>query len=122
RVREEVGLPLTVGVAGNKFLAKLASTRGKADGRVGVARGRAVGVVQRRVGEAGARPIAVVPRFASRTVGDVAATPRPTLERALGPAAGAQLHDLAWAHDEREVVPCDAAKSGASGETLARDS
>src|SRR4029453_8121318 len=42
RVREEQGLSLTVGVAGNKFLAKLASTRGKPDGLLVVPPGRAL--------------------------------------------------------------------------------
>ena len=42
RVRAEAGLALTVGVAGNKFLAKLASTRGKPDGLLVVPPGRAL--------------------------------------------------------------------------------
>ena len=60
-------------------------------------------------------------RYGLRTVGDVAATPRATLERALGPAAGAQLHQLAWARDDREVVPFEAAKSVGAEETFAAD-
>src|ERR687897_307195 len=95
RVRAEAGLALTVGVAGSKFLAKLASTRGKPDD--------------------------LLARYGLRTVGDVAATPRATLERALGQAAGAQLHQLAWARDDREVVPFEAAKSVGAEETFATD-
>jgi len=125
RVREEVGLPLTVGVAGNKFLAKLASTRGKPDGLLVVPPGRALPFLHRlpvdALWGAGQATIDVLARYGLRTVGDVAATPRATLERALGPAAGAQLHDLAWARDDREVVPFEAAKSIGSEETFAAD-
>src|SRR5215217_5096193 len=42
RVREEAGLALTVGVAATKFMAKLASTRGKPDGLLVVPPGRAL--------------------------------------------------------------------------------
>src|SRR5215211_8945413 len=42
KVREEAGLALTVGVAATKFMAKLASTRGKPDGLLVVPPGRAL--------------------------------------------------------------------------------
>jgi DNA polymerase-4 len=125
RVREEQGLSLTVGVAGSKFLAKLASTRGKPDGLLVVPPGRALQFLHplpvAALWGAGQATIEVLHRYGLRTVGDVAATPRATLERALGPAAGAHLHDLAWARDEREVVPFEAAKSVSSEETFAAD-
>jgi DNA polymerase-4 len=125
RVREEQGLSLTVGVAGNKFLAKLASTRGKPDGLLVVPPGRALELLHPlpvdALWGAGQATIAVLARYGLRTVGDVAATSRATLERVLGPAAGAQLHDLAWARDEREVVPFEVAKSVGSEETFAVD-
>jgi DNA polymerase-4 len=125
RVRDELGLSLTVGVAGSKFLAKLASTRGKPDGLLVVPPGRALEFLHPlpvdALWGAGQATIGVLHRYGLRTVGDVAATPRATLERALGPAAGAQLHDLAWARDEREVVPFEAAKSVGSEETFAAD-
>ncbi len=125
RVREEAGLALTVGVAGNKFLAKLASTRGKPDGLLVVPPGRAIEFLHPlpvdALWGAGRATIEVLARYGLRTVGDVAATPRATLERALGPAAGAQLHELAWARDDREVVPFESAKSVGSEETFAAD-
>jgi DNA polymerase-4 len=125
RVREEQGLSLTVGVAGNKFLAKLASTRGKPDGLLVVPPGRALEFLHPlpvdALWGAGQATIDVLARYGLRTVGDVAATARATLERVLGRAAGAQLHDLAWARDEREVVPFEAAKSVGSEETFAVD-
>jgi DNA polymerase-4 len=112
RVRAEAGLALTVGVAGSKFLAKLASTRGKPDGLLVVPPGRALEFLHPLPVEAlwgaGQATIEVLARYGLRTVGDVATTPRATLERALGPATGAQLHQLAWARDDREVVPFEA--------------
>src|SRR5829696_3059947 len=123
--REAAGLALTVGVAGSKFLAKLASTRGKPDGLLVVPPGRALAFLHPlpvdALWGAGQATIDVLARYGLRTVGDVAATPRATLERALGQAAGAQLHHLAWARDDREVVPFEAAKSVGSEETFAAD-
>src|SRR5215213_7104752 len=125
RVRREAGLALTVGVAGSKFLAKLASTRGKPDGLLVVPPGRALAFLHPlpvdALWGAGQATIDVLARYGLRTVGDVAATPRATLERALGPAAGAQLYELAWARDDREVVPFEAPKSVGSEETFAAD-
>jgi DNA polymerase-4 len=125
RVREEAGLALTVGVAANKFLAKLASTRGKPDGLLVVPAGRALEFLHplpvQALWGAGQATIATLARYGLRTVGEVARTPQATLERALGPAAGRQLHALAWAVDARPVVPFEAAKSVGSEETFAAD-
>jgi DNA polymerase IV len=125
RVRAEAGLALTVGVAGSKFLAKLASTRGKPDGLLVVPPGRALEFLHPlpvdALWGAGQATIDVLARYGLRTVGDVAATPRATLERALGPAAGAQLHHLAWARDDRKVVPFETAKSISAEETFDTD-
>jgi nucleotidyltransferase/DNA polymerase involved in DNA repair len=125
RVRDEVGLALTVGVAANKFLAKLASTSGKPDGLLVVPAGRALEFLHplpvAALWGAGQATIEVLARYGLRTVGEVAATPRATLERALGPAAGAHLHQLARGRDDRTVVPFEAAKSVGSEETFASD-
>src|SRR5215218_1351016 len=114
-----------VAVAATKFMAKLASTRGKPDGLLVVPPGRALRFLHPlpvdALWGAGQATIEVLHRYGLRTVGDVAATPRATLERALGPAAGAQLHELAWARDDREVVPFEAPKSVGSEETFAAD-
>jgi DNA polymerase IV len=125
RVRDEVGLHLTVGVAANKFLAKLASTRGKPDGLLVVPAGRALAFLHplpvAALWGAGQATIEALARYGLRTVGEVAGTQRATLERALGPAAGAHLHELAWGRDDRAVVPFEAAKSVGSEETFASD-
>jgi DNA polymerase IV len=125
RVREEAGLALTVGVAANKFLAKLASTRGKPDGLLVVPADRALEFLHplpvAALWGAGHATVEVLGRYGLRTVGEVAATPRATLERALGPALGSHLHELAWGRDDRPVVPFEAAKSVGSEETFASD-
>ncbi len=125
RVREETGLAVTVGAAGNKFLAKLASTRGKPEGLFVVPPSRALDFLHPLPAEAlwgvGPAALTALARYGLRTVGDVARTPRETLEQLLGAAAGAQLAELAWGRDDRPVVPFEAAKSVGSEETFASD-
>jgi len=125
RVSDEVGLPLTVGVAGNKFLAKLASTRGKPDGLLVVPPSRALDFLHPLPADAlwgaGQATIDRLARYGLRTVGEVARTPRPTLEKVLGQALGGHLAELAWGRDPRPVVPFESAKSVGSEETFAAD-
>jgi DNA polymerase-4 len=60
-------------------------------------------------------------RLGLRTVGDLANTPRATLQRALGPAVGGHLAELAWGRDPRRVVPVVQEKSIGSDETFPHD-
>lgn len=120
-----LGLTCTVGVAPNKFLAKLASTMAKPDGLMVVAAQRVEEFLHPLpvtalwgVGEATAEQLR---RLGLRTVGDLAAVSKRTLERAIGDAAGAHLHDLAHGIDERVVVPNEAARSVGSEETFTSD-
>jgi DNA polymerase-4 len=125
RLAAEIGLPLTVGVAANKFLAKLASTRGKPDGLLVVPPSRALDFLHPLPADAlwgaGRATIDRLARYGLRTVGEVARTPRATLERLLGQAQGAHLFELAWGRDPRPVVPFELAKSIGSEETFAVD-
>jgi DNA polymerase-4 len=125
RVADEQGITCSVGVASTKFVAKLASTRAKPDGLVVVP---ADGVVEylhplpvSALWGVGERTEEVLTRLGMRTVGDLARTPRTTLERALGPAAVAHLADLAWGIDARSVVPGEPDKSIGAEETFATD-
>src|SRR5439155_11078940 len=60
-------------------------------------------------------------RLAVRTIGDLAALPEAAVVAALGTAAGRHLHGLAWARDERPVVPDGKVKSIGHEETFAVD-
>jgi DNA polymerase IV len=108
-VRERVGLPITVGIARTKFLAKVASAVAKPDGLLAVPpegeleflhplpveRLWGVGAVTaRRLHEAGIT-----------TVRQVAELPEAALVRLLGRAAGRHLHALAHNRDPRPVQP-----------------
>jgi DNA polymerase-4 len=120
-----MGLPCTVGIAPNKFLAKLASTRGKPNGLLFVS---ADAVMQwlhplpvAALWGVGEQTADVLERLGLKTVGDVARIPRRTLERAVGDALGAHLHKLANGVDERGVEPYEPPKSVGSEETFERD-
>ncbi len=107
RVRSELELPCSVGVAGTKFLAKLASTRAKPDGLLVVAPPRALDFLHPLPIDAlwgvGERTAEVLRRLGLRTVGDVAQAPLGMLRQGVGEAAAVHLHDLAWGRDPRRV-------------------
>ena len=96
-IRARVGLPVTVGVARTKFLAKVASGVAKPDGLLVVPVERLWGVGEVTAGK--------LHRFGITTVGEVAALPKEVLVSALGRAAGRQLHALAHNRDPRPVQP-----------------
>ena len=108
-VRSRVGLPITVGIARTKFLAKVASGVAKPDGLLLVPPERELEFlhalpVERLwgVGEITAgrlRALGVV------TVRDVAAMSEAALASVVGRAAGRQLHALAHNRDPRPVQP-----------------
>jgi DNA polymerase-4 len=109
RIRAELDLPCSVGVAGTKFMAKLASTRAKPDGLLVVAPARAVEFLHPLPIDAlwgvGERSAEVLRRLGLRTVGDVAQAPAGMLRQAVGEAATAHLQALAWGRDPRRVEP-----------------
>lgn len=128
RIKRDVarlGLKCTVGVAPNKFLAKLASDAGKPDGMLVVPAGEVASFLDplpvTALWGVGERTAEALRRLGLRTVGDVGAMPRRTLERALGEAVGRHLYDLARGIDEREVTPHEPARSVGSEETFSRD-
>ena len=106
-VRERVGLPVTVGVARTKFLAKVASSVAKPDGLLVVPPGRELAFLHPLpvecvwgVGPATARRLHA---WNVRTVGELAALSEATLVAMLGRAVGRQLHALAHNRDFRRV-------------------
>jgi DNA polymerase-4 len=107
RVRVEVGLPITVGIARTKFLAKVASAVGKPDGLLEVPPGTELDFlhplpVERLwgVGAVTSRKLRDAGLF---TVGDLASVGEPLLASLLGRGAGAHLYALSMARDPRRV-------------------
>lgn len=125
RVHDEQRITCSVGIATTKFVAKLASTRVKPDGLLVVPADKVIDFLHPLpVGAlwgVGERTEEQLTRLGLRTVADLAHTPVATLQRALGPAAGSHLHDLAWGRDPRRVTPHEPEKSVGNEETFAVD-
>lgn len=125
RVATEQRITCSVGVATTKFVAKLASSRCKPDGCLVVPGDQVIDYLHPLPVSAlwgvGAKTAERLDRLGLRTVGQLAHTPLATLRRSLGPAAGQQLHDLAWGRDPRRVVAEHVEKSIGSEETFGTD-
>jgi DNA polymerase IV len=106
-VREQVGLPLTVGVARTKFLAKVASGVAKPDGLLVVPPDRELAFLHplpvERLWGVGPVTAGRLRRLGIASVGQVAEFPEYALVSILGRAAGRQLHALAHNRDPRPV-------------------
>jgi DNA polymerase IV len=106
-VRERVGLPITVGIARTKFLAKVASGVAKPDGLLVVPPEGELAFLHplpvERLWGVGRVTAGKLDRRGLSTVGDVAAVPAAALVAIVGPAAGRQLHALAHNRDPRPV-------------------
>lgn len=124
RVRDELGLPISIGIARSKHLAKIASQVAKPDGLVVVdpAGERAfldplpVGLMW------GVGPVAEA-RLATRgirTIGQLAAASPESVARILGRAAGEKLTALAANRDPRRVVAGRRAHSAGAQSALGR--
>jgi DNA polymerase-4 len=106
-VLERVGLPISVGVARTKFLAKVASGVAKPDGLLVVPPDRELAFLHRLEVERlwGVGPVTAAKLHARgiTTVGQVASLGETTLVSMLGRASGRQLHALAHNRDARRV-------------------
>ncbi|MEU3454770.1 DNA polymerase IV [Micromonospora sp. NPDC006766] len=106
-VREQVGLPITVGVARTKFLAKVASGVAKPDGLLVVAPERELAFLHPLAVERlwGVGPVTATKlrERGIRTVGQVARLNEAALVSLLGAGAGRHLHALANNRDPRSV-------------------
>ena len=106
-VREQVGLPITVGVARTKFLAKVASAVGKPDGLLVVPPGRELAFLHplpvERLWGVGPVTAEKLHRRGITSVGEVSELGEGALVAMLGKAVGGHLHALAHNLDPRPV-------------------
>jgi len=107
RVRDQVGIPVTVGIARTKFLAKVASAVAKPDGLLLVPPEHELAFLHplpvERIWGVGRATAERLHGWGIKTVGDLAAAPEPALELLLGKSAARQLYALAWSRDARVV-------------------
>jgi DNA polymerase-4 len=124
RIRNELSLTASAGVAPNKFLAKIASGWKKPDGLTVIAPERVESFLQRLPVEAlwGVGPVTAKKLHAIGVVRlvDVRAADRVVLTRTVGSLAE-WLVRLSHGHDPREVTPDRPWKSISAEDTYARD-
>ncbi len=124
RILETTGLTASIGVAGNKFLAKLASDLDKPDGLTVISDERIdevllplpVGAIWGLGGKAAAR----LEREGVRTIGDLRRLSEAQLRRRFG-AMGERFYRLARGLDDRSVTPDHRAKSIGHEQTFGQD-
>ena len=124
RVRSELGLPISIGVARTKHLAKIASQVAKPDGLVIVDPGTELSFLHDLpvelmwgVGPVTKERLAVI---GVRTIGQLANTPGWSLEPLIGPAASEKLTALAWNRDPRQIRTQRRARSAGAQSALGR--
>ncbi len=130
RIKDDIaeatdGLTSSVGIAPNKFLAKLASDLDKPDGITLIRHGEEASFIAplpiRKLWGVGKKTAARMEREGFETIGDVAATDQRELVRLFGESFGAHLHRLANGRDQREVSGGGGRKSVGSETTLSYD-
>jgi DNA polymerase IV len=125
RIEKEEGITCSVGIASSKFIAKLASQHCKPDGMLEITSDRILTFLHplpvAAIWGVGPKTAEQLQRLGLHTVSDIANTPRATLIRALGDAAGASLYELAWGRDYRDVTPEEPDKSISAAETFPND-
>ncbi len=124
RVRDELGLPISIGVARTKHLAKIASQVAKPDGMLVVEPDREIAFLHPLPVElmwgVGPKTQERLREKGITTIGELAHTDGSVLTRLLGPAAGEKLGALAWNRDPRAIVHDRKARSAGAQSALGR--
>ena len=124
RVRNEVGLCASIGIASCKVVAKVASDFSKPNGLIEVAQGEERNfLAPLPVGKlpgVGKQSVEVIKDLGVHTIGELAQMPSHTLRSHLG-SAGEVLHRLANGIDDSQVLPPGEAKSISRETTFAED-
>lgn len=125
RVREQTGLPASVGIAATKFVAKLASGRAKPDGVLEITPEQTIPFLHALPVDAmwgvGRVTAEKLRSRAIHTVKELAVEPLESLERIVGQAVAHHLHELANGRDPRTVEVERTEKSIGHEETFERD-
>jgi DNA polymerase-4 len=125
RVKAELGLTASIGIAGGKVVAKVASEMSKPDGLLEVAEGKERSFLAplpiARLPGIGQKTERKLKRLGVTTIGKLPITPLSVLKSHFG-ASGEMLQRFASGIDEREVEPPAAAKSISRETTFGRDS
>lgn len=124
RVKKELRLTATIGIAPNKMVAKIASAHAKPDGLLEVTPERVLDFlwplpVSRMFG-VGEQTEKILVAMGVQTIGDLARRPVSSLRERLG-VRGQYLWDMANGHDDRMVVPEEEAKSVSQEHTFEED-
>ena len=124
RVRSEIGITISAGIAPNKFLAKIASDWNKPDGQLTIAPDDVADFVHAlpvdKLFGVGAVTAKRLHDLGLKTCGDLQARPLAELTRHFG-KFGVRLHDLCRGVDERPVVTQRTRKSLSAERTYAQD-
>ncbi|MFH2218640.1 MAG: DNA polymerase IV [Pseudomonadota bacterium] len=124
KIRDTMNLTCSVGVAPNKFLAKIASDMSKPDGLTVIMPDEVPAFIQsleiRKVPGVGSVTAGNLAALGIETLGDVGKYPLKTLLKKLG-KFGKRLKALSEGIDPSPVIPFTAAKSVSSEETLAEN-
>lgn len=115
RIREEVGVPASVGIAATKHIAKIASAHAKPDGLLLIPKAASLDFLHilpiGALWGVGEKTEARLKVNAIETIGDLAHRSLDDLVRLVGSAHAHHLYDLAWGRDRREVIVERAEKS-----------
>ena len=124
-VEQKEGITCSVGIAHNKFIAKIASNQCKPNGLLEIDPEKVLEFLHplaaKEIWGVGPKTNEQLAKMGLQTVGDIANTPRSTLIRVLGQASGSSLYELAWGRDYRDVEIEHIEKSISSSETFDQD-
>lgn len=124
RVKSELGLPLSIGIASSKIVAKVASAASKPDGLLEIAAGKEAEFLAplpaAKLPGVGKKTEAVLNGLGVKTIGDIAGMPETGLESRLG-VFGGHLWRFAGGIDDRPVEEQGEAKSMSRETTFAVD-
>lgn len=125
RVEKEQGITCSVGIAHNKFIAKIASGHCKPNGVLEIDPDKFLQFLHplpvSQIWGVGAKTNEVLAKMGLFTIADIANTPAATLVKILGQASGSSLYELAWGRDYRDVTTELIEKSISASETFSYD-